>query len=489
MTSDAPKPSSVGLVKNSKPYIGYGTTRGALEEEFIKLMSRRKSFYVFVRDLVLSKPGYVDGEHIKLLCDTAQQVYEGHIKRAIITVPPRHMKSTIFSEAFPAWVLGNDPQKEFIISSYSDSQSGKMMSASRQLMEEPEYKRTFSGQDWVIDNVHDAMLRGKANGRPNMISRGTGAGITGSGADILILDDLFKSSAEASSIVIRDKTYDWYMDTALTRLSPNGAIIIVNTRWHHDDLIGRLERDEKENWHILHLPAIGTVDGHEVALWEERYTLAHLHALRKSMGSHRFSAVYQGRPTPAEGGMFKRAWFQFTDDPLPKSARRVRYYDMASTEGDGDFTVGVLMAYDESTKEIVIEDVDRAQRSVAQNETHLLNTANLDGYNTYIRMEEEGGSSGKTATRSYQDVLRGFPFGGVRVTGSKETRADAVAGAIEHGRVKLLRARWNMDFIDEMCEFPLGANDDQVDACSGAYNFLMRYDTDTPSGFGNFGFI
>ena len=461
----------------------YGVRFGDIEAEFLRLMERRNSFYTFVQDTILTKPNYVDGAHIRILCDHAQQVAEGKIDRLIITLPPRHMKSTIMSEAFPAWCLGRDPQTEVIISSYNDGQAAKMMTASRLLMEEAEYKRTFPGMRWVQDNIHDAMLDGKHNGRPNLISRGPGSGITGSGGDIIILDDLFKSNEDAYSLARRDKVDEWYRTTILTRLSPGGRIIAVGTRWHYDDLIGRLMEDD--GWTILHMPAISD-DGN--ALWPERYSIAALLQIKEAMGSHRFSAIYQGTPTPSEGGRFKRSWFQYTDEPLPPTARRVRYYDMAATEADGDWTVGLLMAIDDATGRIVIEDVDRGQRSVASNEEHLLLTAKRDGPSTYIRMEEEGGSSGQTATRAYSKLLAGYPFSSSRPTGAKDPRAAAFAAALERGDVKLLRGKWNRDYVDELCEFPYGLHDDQVDASSGAYNYLMGLDRDTV-GFGNMGFF
>lgn len=461
----------------------YGVRLGNIEAEFLRLVERRESFYKYVQDVILTKPTYVDGEHIRILCDHAQQVAEGKIRRLIVTLPPRHMKSTLFSEAFPAWCIGRDPQTEVIISSYNDSQSAKMMTASRLLMTEPEYNRTFPGQEWVQDNIYDAMLRGKHNGRPNMISRGPGSGITGSGGDIIILDDLFKSPEDAYSSARRDKIHDWFLTTILTRLSPGGRIILVGTRWHYDDLIGRLETDPE--WTVLHMPAISD-DGK--ALWPERYNMATLLEIRRAQGEHKFSAIYQGRPTPSEGGRFKRAWFQYTDQPLGKNARRVRYYDMAATEADGDWTVGLLMAIDDTTGKIVIEDVDRGQRSVAVNEEHLLLTARQDGPSTYIRMEEEGGSSGQTATRAYSKILAGYAFSSCRPTGPKDPRAAAFAAALERGDVKLLRGAWTRDYVDELCEFPYGIHDDQVDASSGAYNFLMKLDRDM-IGMGNIGFF
>ncbi|NCA74375.1 MAG: hypothetical protein EOM93_05995 [Gammaproteobacteria bacterium] len=465
---------------------GYGVTQRQLEDEFLKLMDRRKSFYKFTQDLILSKPGYTDGEHIKTLCDHAQQVYDGDIDRLIVTLPPRHMKSTLFSEAFPAWCMGNDPQTEVIISSYNDSQSAKMMTASRMIMEEPEYRRTFPSLRWAVDNIHDAMLEGKQNGRPNLISRGPGSGITGSGADIVVMDDLFKSNEDAYSSIRRDKVEEWYKSTILTRLSPGGRIILVGTRWHYDDLIGRLISEEPDEWTVLHMPAISD-EG--MALWPKRYNIDELIRIRASMGTHMFSAIYQGRPTPSEGGMFKRQWFQYTDTPLGPKARRVRYYDMASTESKGDWTVGLLMAIDDVTGHIVIEDVDRAQRSVAANEENLIMTANRDGTRTDICMEQEGGSAGQTATRSFSKLLRGYPFSSSHPTGPKETRARAFAAALERGDVKLLRSpAWNRDYIDELCEFPYGTHDDQVDTSSGAYNFLMKLDRDTPE-FGNVAFF
>ena len=464
---------------------GISATRGQLEEAFIQLVERRKSFYAFISDMILTKQSYVQGEHIKTLCDHAQQVYEGKIDRLIVTLPPRHMKSTIFSEAFPAWILGNNRQAEIIISSYNDGQAAKMMTASRLLMDEPEYLRVFPGMEWTTENVHDAMLKGKDNGRPNLISRGPGSGITGSGADLIILDDLFKSNEDAYSAARRDKIYDWYRGTVLTRLSPGGKIILVGTRWHYDDLIGRVQEEERGQWTVLHMPAIG--DDNK-ALWPERYNIHELERRKLALGSHMFASIYQGKPTPSEGGRFKRSWFTFTDEPLNQDARRVRYYDLATTKDDGDYTAGVLMAIDEDTNEIVIEDIERGQRSAAENEKRIMETANIDGYDVHIRMEEEGGSAGKIAMHSYSKLLEGYAFGSTHPTGAKDVRAMAFAAALEGGRIKLLRGAWNRDYIDELCEFPFGLHDDQVDSSSGAYNYLLGLEKGVV-GAGNFAFL
>lgn len=457
----------------------YGYRIADLEAEYLRLMERRRSFRAFVGDLILSKPGYVAGNHIDTLCEYAQKFFDGEYDRLIVTLPPRHSKSTIFSEALPAWILGNNPQAEIIIASYNDGQSAKMMTASRLLMEEPEYKRSFTGIEWVQDNIHDAMIKGKLNGRPNMISRGPGSGITGSGADYIIIDDIFKSSEDAYSSIRRDKVYDWYRSTALTRLSPGGKVLLVGTRWHYDDLIGRVLQED--GWKILHLPAISD-DGK--ALWPERFSLAHLERTKAEIGSLMFSAIYQGRPTPMDGGMFTRSTIQYIDNDLGPDATRVRYYDMAATEGDGDYTVGCLMSTDGET--YVIEDISRGQRSAGANEGFIRTAAREDGIGTYILMEEEGGSAGKTAINAYSRILAGYAFQGVRSTGPKEIRATALAAGLESGLVKIRRASWNRDLVDEMTEFPFGAHDDQVDACAGAYNFLTG-NSDIIGSAGNFG--
>jgi len=434
-----------------------------------EMIESRVNFHDYVSKMVLSRPNYVPGAHIELMCNTIQAFLESEHRGLIVTTPPRHMKSTICSECLPAWFLSNDPEhREVMLASYNQGQARKMARSCRQLFDEEWHQLIFDNPQIVIDNADELMLGGKLNGRPSLIAAGIGAGLTGSGADLIIIDDPIKDAEEASSDTIRDNIHDWFTSVAMTRLSPQGKVLIVMTRWHHDDLVGRLLKDNPEGWDVLHLPA---VDPEGRALWPERYSIDRLMSIKADVGTRVFEALYQGRPTPDEGGFFKREWFKITDRPFPPDAYRCRYWDKAATAGGGDWTTGVLLASKDG--QYCIEDVVHVQYSPKDVQAVIRSTAQQDGPNVRIRMEQEPGSSGVEVIDLYaRRILQGYDFRPDKVTGPKDIRAGPLSAALENGNVSILRASWNRDYIQEFCEFPLGAHDDQVDATSGAFREL-----------------
>lgn len=449
--------------------IRYKGTEAEARALYAEYRSVQRDLYKYIQRTILAQSGYVDGAHIRTICETVQRFLEGDGKGLAVSLPPRHMKTTIISEALPAWWLSTHPQGEVIIASYNQSQARKMARSVRLAFDRETHRRMMPPCSWEVDSADVLQLSGKLNGRPSLIAAGVGSGITGSGADLLIIDDPVKDMADAESATMRDKVAEWYASTAFTRLSPGGKVLMVATRWHHDDLIGRTLADSPEGWESLTLPAISE-DGR--ALWPERYPLESLEAIRRAVGSRVFEALYQGRPTPLEGGMFKRNWVRY-GERFPDHARRVRYWDKAATSGGGDWTVGVLMAEDEGR--YCVEDVVRLQGSPQEVQARVRATAEADGWDVSVRMEQEPGSSGVDVIDLYaRRILQGYDFRAEKVTGDKATRANGLAAAMEAGNVDLVRAHWNRDLIDEMCEFPLGEHDDQVDAMSGAFRELSR---------------
>lgn len=450
------------------------TTQREILDLLERMLLTRRNLYDYVKEVVLSLPNYTDGAHIKLMCDTIQSFLESDRMGLIITTPPRHMKSTICSECLPAWFISNNPQREVMIASYNQTQSRKMVRACRRKFEEHWHQRVYPRLEFVTDTADEFMLKGKQNVRPNIIGAGIGAGLTGSGADLIIIDDPIKDMEEATSPVIRDKICDWFLSVAMTRLSPGGKVLIVMTRWHHDDIVGKVLQDNPDSWDILHLPAISDTGE---ALWPERFSIDALMDKKRMLGSRVFEALYQGRPTPAEGGLFKQAWVQYSA-PFSERARRVRYWDKAATKGGGDWTVGVLMA--EEDGRFCIEDLVKLQGSSYEVERTIKATAEMDGYNVGIRMEQEPGSSGVDVINHYaREVLIGYDFRADKVTGSKELRAGSMSAAMESGNLFFVRSQWNRDLISEMMEFPLGAHDDQVDSASGAFRALTQDQSST----------
>ncbi len=440
----------------------------ALIREARRLYDAKRSLYQYVKLAIIEqRPGWTDGAHIRTVCDTVQRFIEDSKKRGlIITIPPRHMKSTIISNALPAWYISYHRQADVIMASYAVSLARENGRAFRDLMESPIHKRIYPGLRFAVESSDSYQLEGKNNGRPNLVLAGVGGPITGKGADLMIIDDPIKSMDEAMSEAYRSRLWRWFSMVALSRLTPWGKIILIMTRWTDDDLAGRILRDQPDDWEHVNLPAVDA-EGH--VLWPERYDLEFMERQRKAMGERAFSAQYQGRPLPATGGMFRRDWFR--EGPrMSSKARRVRYWDKAATHGGGDWTVGCLMASERGRW--CIEDIVRLRGSPMEVQDAVRGTAERDGTAVAVRMEQEPGSSGVDAIDLYRRLLAGYDFRGERVTGDKASRAAALAAQMEAGAVDIVSAGWTSALEDELLSFPAGIHDDQVDACSGAFRAL-----------------
>ena len=436
--------------------------------EIERLGSAKLHLYNYVKEVVLTLDGYVDGAHIELTCDTVEQFLKSDKDILLISMPPRHMKSTIVSHCLPAWYVSNSPQKEVIMAAYNLRLARKQTRSCRMKFDHPTHKRIFPRQAFAVDAADEIRLDKKVTADSNIMAVGADGGIAGFGADLVIIDDIVKGTKEASSPVIQDNLRSWYEEEVLTRLTPKGKVIIVGTRWHHSDLQAHvIATTDPEAVMVLNLPAID--DGGN-ALWPERYPIGALERIKSKMRVSSWESLYQGRPSPKEGNMFKRSHFKIVDAPFPPAARRVRFWDFAATL-DGDFTAGVLLAMHEGR--YCVEDVRHIQGTPATVQQLVMDVANIDGKWVKIRMEQEPGSAGVNVVDMYaRKLVVGYDIKGIRSTGSKQIRAGLFAAAVENGNVDVVRARWNMAFLDEFAEFPLSKHDDQVDATVGAFTEL-----------------
>jgi predicted phage terminase large subunit-like protein len=412
--------------------------------------------------------------HLDLLNDRLVAVAEGRCPRLLITMPPRHGKSYLTSHHFPAWFLGVYPDRRVILTSYEADFAAGWGRKARDVLE-------VVGPDlFGVAVRHDSKaadrwdIEGHTGG---MTTAGVGGPITGKGADLLIIDDPVKNAEEAASPTYRQRAWDWYTSTAYTRLEPGGAVVLIQTRWHEDDLAGRVianAAESGESWDVLNLPALaegsdplGRRPGQ--ALWPERFDEVDLARIRATLGSYYFTSLYQQRPAPAEGDIFRRSWFSVVD-AHPATADRVRYWDKAGTEGGGAHTAGVLMSRVDDLYHI--EDVVRGQWSALEREMVIRQTAEADGKSVAVWVEQEPGSGGKESAEATVRNLAGFIVHAERVTGDKVTRARPFAAQAEAGNVRLVRGGWNAAFLDEAITFPNGKFKDQIDAASGAFNKL-----------------
>lgn len=395
------------------------------------------------------------------------------IRRLIVTMPPRHGKSELCSKYLPAWYLGVYPDHRVILSSYEASFAADWGRKARNVLEE-HGNEVFGIQ--VATSPSSAHHWNIARHSGGMQTAGVGGPITGKGANLLIVDDPVKNAEDAASETMRHKAWEWWQSTAYTRLEPNGAAIVIQTRWHQDDLAGKLLADQEqggERWRVVNMPAISD-DGR--ALWPERFPLERLRDIQRTLGSYFWSALYQQRPTPPEGGKFKRDWFKVVPS-IPAGARKaVRYWDKAGTDGGGDYTAGCLIV--ELDQQFYVVDMARGQWSDLQREARIEQCAEQDRrrfLNLTTWIEQEPGSGGKDSAAATIRRLAGHSVRADRVSGDKETRASPFAAQCEAGNVFLVAGPWNATYLDELCMFPNGTHDDQVDASSGAFNRLRAH--------------
>lgn len=429
--------------------------------------------------ITASRGRWLAADHLLMLSDKLVEITTGKLKRLMVFMPPRSGKSQLISQYFPAWYLGHKPDNRIILTSYEADFAASWGWKARNVFEE--YGQEIFGRSVRSDssarNRWDIV---KHSGGMN--TAGVGGAITGKGADLLLIDDPVKNAEDANSELKRDKAWDWYQSTAYTRLEPNGAIILIMTRWHPEDLGGMLLKDMEsggEPWEVLKFPAIAEEDdllGRKIGdpLWKERYPIDSLKNIESTVGAYWWSAMYQQSPYTRTGGMFNRLDFIITDRVRDK-IRKVRFWDLAATKEKGgkdpDWTVGCLIGEHEGR--YFIKNITRIRENAGEVEKIIKQTAQMDGIETKIFMEQEGGASGKSLISYYaRNVLNGYSFEGVPSTGSKTVRAQPLASAVVNGNVSLLSAPWNTTLIDEFEQFPNGAHDDIVDACSGGFNAL-----------------
>jgi len=430
-----------------------------------------------------------------LVAGALDQVVAGEIRRLMIFAPPQHGKSELVSVRLPAYWLGKRPDDPIILCSYAADLAHSKARQAREIVESTEYQAVFPGKTTRRDSraAHDWALAKPYRGY--MLAAGVGGPITGRGAMLGIIDDPVENWEEAQSEVIRKKHWQWYRSTFRTRIWEQGAIVLVMTRWHEEDLAGMLLKEQAGEWVVIRLPALAETQVERDAnneylglptgerdplgrrpgqpLCPRRYSKKALLQLQKDVGSVVWSGEYGGVPRAAEGNRFKRAWFEIVDKS-PALALRARYWDKAGTEDGGKYTAGVLMAKSRGT--YYVEHVVRGQWSALERETVIRQTAGADAAKCQGRVEQwieqEPGSGGLESAQATIRTLAGFRVYAERVTGEKGVRAEPYAAQAEAGNVKLVRGPWNRDYIEELAAFPNSAYTDQVDGSSGAFNKL-----------------
>lgn len=261
---------------------------------------------------ILTHPNYESSWHHEVIAGALQRVERGDIDRLILMIPPRHGKSELASIRFPAWYLGRHPDSEVITASYSADLAIDFGSKTRALIEGEQYRAIFPLQLRQDERAKSKWLTKEGGGYTSV---GIGGPLTGRGADVLIIDDPIKNREEADSQVYRDKVWNWYTSTAYTRLEKGGSVILILTRWHMDDIAGRiLSSSDAGRWTVIRLPAIADHDEEHrnagEALWPEKYDIPELMNTKRVIGTYDWSSLYQQTPILSENQEFKPHYFK-----------------------------------------------------------------------------------------------------------------------------------------------------------------------------------
>lgn len=452
------------------PYPTAANRAARLADPMPVTTSTDADYLSYLRD-TLPRTWTPDAAHIRLIAEHLDKVERGEIDRLAIHMPPRHGKSETVTYRFPVRWLERNPTSNVLVTGYNERFARKFGRRCRNLARE----RGIVGDDKTASDEWETVKGGL------LMTRGVGSPPTGTGFNLIVIDDPVRRREDAESEGLREKVWDWYTDDLYSRLEPGGAIVLIMTLWHEDDIGARAVASEPGRWTVLKLPALATDDdalGREPgrALWSARYDEKALErirdVMRKTDGERGFEALYQQNPTPREGSFFKVGKLEIVE-ALPAKLRLARAWDKASSEGTGNYSAGVKMGADEEGI-FYIADVVRGQWSTDVRNAAIRQTAQLDGKEVKIRGPQDPGAAGKSDAEAFVKLLAGFPVRTAPVSGDKTLRADPFSAQVNAGNVKLLKGDWNKDFIEELRQFPAGKNDDQVDAAADAFEELLR---------------
>lgn len=278
------------------------------DEEFIR-QACQKSYGAFLRYM---KPEYIFAEHNQLLISKLEAVVNGKIKRLMINMPPRHSKSETVSRGLPPWFLGKFPNKEVIFSTYAEEFAKEFGREVRNMVMTEQYQTVFPEVKIAKDSNTNKKFKIETF-EGSYFAVGVKGPCTGRGAHLAIIDDPHKNRDEANSQTIRDAIYNWYTSTLYTRLTPDGAIIFVCTRWHEDDLAARILAEDDGEWEVVSMPAINEDTGK--ALWPGRFSQKNLMKIKSNIGMYDWEALYMQRPFNPEGNIIKLEWLMYYDNP------------------------------------------------------------------------------------------------------------------------------------------------------------------------------
>jgi len=421
-----------------------------------ELTTRRKSRESLLDFAAYTHPAWETNRHHHTICQALEKVEQGKIKRLLIQAPPRHTKSELASRRFPAWYLGRNPNKQLINVTYSQEFALDFGRDVRSIIKDYRYKNVFP--DLKLQADVQAAGHFRTNHGGIYITTGIGGSITGRGGHLILIDDPIKNRQDADSEAKREAVWKWYSSALYTRLMPGGAIAMMLTRWHEDDLAARAM--ESEDWHVISLPALNEYGD---ALWPGRFPKEDLLHIKSVITSRDWHALYMQDPRPDEGTFIKRSWFEWYNTP-PDYLNTYMASDFAVSEDKGDHTEHGVFGVDPDGN-IYVLDWWHKQTTPAEWIDALLDMVEEHsplawfGEGGIIRRSIEGFLKKRAQyKRAY------FRDEWVNPIGDKHARARAFQGMANMGKIFLPRnTEWAERLVDQCVGFPGVRYDDAFD--------------------------
>lgn len=417
---------------------------------------------------------YDTAPHHVAICEALQKVERGDTKRLIITMPPRHGKSELASRRFPAWFVGRDPNRQVIFTAYGQEFAEEFGREWRDIIRAPAYRQVFPDTHLRKDSAATGRMQLCYQNVPTsgiLVAVGVGGTITGRGADLFLIDDPIKNDEEASSPLQRDKLWNWYTKTAYHRLMPGGRIVIIMTRWHEDDLVGRLtdpsnpfyDAEEAATWTVLKLPA--ELNG--AALWPDRYPMSSLQSIKRTLRARAYSALYLQEPTPEEGAYFSHEMLVPYRNPeeLPKDLRIFAASDHAlTTKEENDATVMGCFGVDANDHLWLFPDLvwDRIETDEMLEQMMMLMKRHKPDL-WFAEDEHINKALGPFRRKRMQEEKVYTGIHGIRPTRDLRARARSIQGRMSMGMVHFpVFAEWWPKAVTEITRFDRAPHDDFV---------------------------
>ena len=429
---------------------------------------------------------FIVGKHHRLLADMLMAIERGDKDRICVNIPPRHGKSNLVSIMYPAWFLGRNPNKKVMMVSHTTDLAVDFGRKVRNLIATDEYKTIFPTVSLAIDSKSAG--RWNTNTGGEYYACGIGSSIAGRGADLLLVDDPHSEQDVINgNFEVFAKAYDWFTFGARTRLMPGGRVAIIQTRWHMDDLTGRVTKDMMQNeradqYEVVEFPAILDIDDEETGemiqkpLWPEFFDLEALLRTKASMPTFQWNAQYQQEPTAEEAALVKREWWQMWEQGNPPSCEYIIMSLDAAAESHNraDYTAlttwGVFLNEENEAYNIILLNSIKKRLEFPE-----LKDLAMDEYaewepDAFIVEKKSSG------TALYQEMRRmGLPVSEYtphRGSGDKLARLNSVSDIVASGLVWVPPTRWAEEVIEEIAGFPFMSHDDLVDSTVMA---LMRF--------------